>query len=68
MTTIAQRRYDLDGYQFTETMTRGVDGAFVCKLDAGGHPSEGDQRTGYTLAEVFEWLRDMPHQIERAIY
>lgn len=65
-TLIATRKYDLDGYQFTDRMLR-VGEAFRLERSVGGHPQEQDDRVGYSLAECFEWLRDQPQQVERGV-
>jgi len=65
---IATRIYPLDGYECRDTMIRNDDGGFELHKTANGHPGEPDSIASYSLAEVHEWLRELPWQIERAVY
>jgi hypothetical protein len=67
MTLIATRIYDLDGYSCTETVSRN-DSGFTWTFDPGGHPQERYETAAMTLAEVFSYMKEAPHQIERAVY
>jgi hypothetical protein len=49
-------------------MIRNDDGGFELHKTANGHPGEPDSIASYSLAEVHEWLRELPWQIERAVY
>ena len=74
MTIIATRIYPIDDirtgieYEARDTMVRNVDGGFTLKRATNGHPGEPDSESSYCLADVHEWLRDMPWQIRRAVY
>jgi hypothetical protein len=47
-------------------MRRKACGSFVL-MKAGELPSDPEVEEAYSLEQVFEWLRECPQQIERAV-
>jgi hypothetical protein len=53
-------------YQLRDRMLRKACGSFVL-LVAGESPGDPEVEEAYSLEQVFEWLRECPQQIERAV-
>ena len=74
MTLIATRIYPIDDlktgieYEARDMMIREADGSFTLKRTTNGLPGEPDSEASYSLADVHEWLRECPWQIDRAVY
>jgi hypothetical protein len=73
MQLIATRHYHdfnpLTGeeYELRDRMLRKACGSFVLMV-AGELPGDPEVEKPYSLEGVFEWLRDCPDQIRRAVY
>jgi hypothetical protein len=73
MQLIATRIYhDLDPktgeeFELRDCMYRKACGSFVLMV-AGEWPGDPEVEKSYSLEGVFEWLRELPEQIRRAVY
>ena len=54
-------------YETRDIMSRNDVGAFTLKRTTNGHPGEPETECAYSHSDVFEWLQDMPEQIERSV-
>ena len=74
MITIATRTYPIDdirtGIEYTarDILMRDDAGQFFLNRTTNGHPGEPDSLSEFSIKGAFEWLRDIPEQIERAVY
>lgn len=70
--TIATRIFDnLDpsrgiAYEVRDRMVRKPCGSFYL-IEGPGRPGEPEVVTPYSLQAVYDWLQDLPEQIERAV-
>jgi hypothetical protein len=68
---IATRHYDDfdpctgERYDLQDRMLRRACGSFVL-MTAGEKPGDPEVEEAYSLAGVFEWLRELPEQIKRS--
>jgi hypothetical protein len=72
MQLIATRHYSdwhpvtLEPFEMRDRMYRKACGSFVLMV-AGELPGDSEVEKSLSLESVFEWLRDCPEQIERAV-
>jgi hypothetical protein len=70
---IATRHYSdwhpttLEPFELEDRMYRKACGSFVLMV-AGELPGDPEVEKSYSLAGVFEWLRECPEQIRRVVY
>jgi hypothetical protein len=53
-------------YELRDRLLRKACGSFVL-MKAGDKPCDPEVEEAYSLDGVFEWLRELPEQIERAV-
>lgn len=70
--TIATRRYmglcpvTMSDYPCVDRMVRRPDGKFIL-IESPDRPGDPEVVKPYSLAGVFDWLRELPWQIERTV-
>jgi hypothetical protein len=66
MQLIATRTYPLDDFTAVDLLYRKPNGRFVLN-ETSDNPNEPERKVNFSLAQVYQWLREQPWEIERAI-
>ena len=64
---IATRSYPLDGFTAVDLLYRKPNGGFVLK-ETSDDPQDMSREVKFSLPQVYQWLSELPEQIERVVY
>ena len=63
---IATRSYPLDGFMAADLLYRRSNGGFILK-ETSDDPQDKSREVKFSLPQVYQWLSEMPEQIDRAV-